>query len=199
MHSLETIIHILFAIFIIVMTIITVIKKFRMAVNNHSEIQESIALLKSRLGKPKEEYQPDQILYDRFLEDIGNNGNLTSLAYDILNHCDNKPWNIPVNAVKQLGSNAAGQYSHNGVNSEIRILIGDHAHDNIVFSVLIHECMHHFLRTSNIAFSDSHKNEILTDTAALYLGFSRYMNRGYIGVGYLKYRELLYAEKMIKT
>ena len=169
-----------------------------MAVKNHSEIQESISLLQSRLGTPKSEYFPDQSLYEKFSEDPKNNSYLTTLAYDILNHCDNKRWNISVYAVKQLGSNAAGQYVRKNKDSEIRILIGDNAHDNIIFSVLIHECMHHFLRTNEIFFTDSHKNEVLTDTAALYLGFSRYMNKGYIGVGYLKYRELLYTEKMIK-
>ena len=199
MHSVETMLHILFAVFIIVMTVITVYKKVVTAVKNHSEIQESIALLRSRLGKPKNEYCPDQILYEKFSEDPENNDYLTELAYDILDHCDNRQWDIPVYAVKQLGSNAAGQYVRNDKGSEIKVLIGDNAHDNIIFSVLIHECMHHFLRTNDIYFTDSHKNEVLTDTAALYLGFSRYMNRGYIGVGYLRYRELLYAEKMIKA
>ncbi len=199
MHSIELLFHILFTLFIIVMTIITVYRKSSSAIKNHSEIQESIALLQNRLGKPKSEYFPDQSLYEKFSKDPENNSYLTALAYDILNHCDNKQWDIPVCAVKQLGPNAAGQYVHSNKGSEIRILIGDNAHDNIVFSVLIHECMHHFLRTNDISFMDSHKNEVLTDTAALYLGFSKYMNKGYIGVGYLKYRELLYAEKMIKT
>lgn len=198
MHSIETIIHLLFTVFIIVMTVITVVKKIRTGIRNHSEILESINLLRDKLGDPKGEYFPDKVLYDRFAEDIGNSDNLTALAYDILDHCDKRLWDIPVHAVDQLGANAAGQYIHSSTACEIRILVGNNAHDNIVFSVLIHECMHHYLRSSDIGFNDPHKNKVLTDTAALFLGFSKFMNKGYIGVGYLRYRELLYAEKMIK-
>ena len=192
------VIRMLFGIFIIVMTVITVIKKLALGLKNHREIKESIELLRSSLGEPKEEYHPDQSLYERFQDDVENSYILTAMAYDILNHCRKQPWDISVRTAEKLGPHAAGQYAYGSSGSEIRILIGDHAHDNIVFSVLIHEFMHHFLRTGGISFEDTHKNEVLTDTAALYLGFSGFMNRGYIGVGYLSYRELLYAEKLIK-
>ena len=121
------------------------------------------------------------------------------MAYDILNHCRKQPWNINVTRVDDLGKHTAGQYRHTGENGQIMIRVGDDASPNIILSVLIHECMHHFLITSGIGFKDSHKNEVLTDTAALYLGFSEYMNKGQIGVGYLSYSELLYVEKLIRS
>ena len=119
------------------------------------------------------------------------------MARDILDHCQKQPWDITVSTVDSLGSHTAGQYVRKGGKGEIIIRTGNNAYDNIILSVLIHECMHHFLRTIDLGFEDTHKNEVLTDTTALYLGFSKYMNRGYIGVGYLSYRELLFAEKMI--
>ena len=189
----------LFCAFVIVMTIVTVARYIRSGVSNHYDIQESIDLLKKTLGAPKTEYIPSQPVYDRFLEDIGSGSNLTAMAYDILKHCSNQQWNITVSGAKKLGSRTAGQYTPGWGRGEILIKIGDDAAPNIIFSVLIHECMHHFLMTNNIGFDDTRKNEVLTDTAALYLGFSKYMNRGYIGVGYLSYRELLYAEKLINS
>ncbi len=191
--------HILFSGFIIVMTCITAVRRLLTALKNHSEIQESISLLMDALGEPNEEYHPTQDVYDRFLADISDNNSLTSMAYDILNHCRKQPWNIRVNRVDNLGKHTAGLYRKSGESGEILVRVGDDASWNIIISVLIHECMHHFLMMSGIEFRDSHKNEVLTDTAALYLGFSEYMNRGQIGVGYLSYSELLYAEKLIGT
>lgn len=199
MHSIEALFQILFGIFIIIMTAITVIRKLNFGIRHPSEIQESISLLHSRLGDPKEDYHPDQQLYEKYLADITNSDILTAMAHDILDHCQKQPWDIAVSTVDSLGSHTAGQYVRKGEKGEIKIRTGNNAYDNIILSVLIHECMHHFLRTMNLGFEDTHKNEVLTDTAALYLGFSKYMNRGYIGVGYLSYRELLFAEKMIRS
>lgn len=199
MYAIEDVPRILFGAFIVVMTVVTVVRKVRSGVKNHYEIQESIDLLSNRLGEPLEEYHPALIIYDRFQDDFGNDNNLTDMAYDILDHCRKQSWNISVTRVEDLGKHTAGQYRHSGENGQIMIRVGDDASVNIILSVLIHECMHHFLITSGIGFKDSHKNEVLTDTAALYLGFSEYMNKGQIGVGYLSYSELLYAEKLIRS
>ncbi len=198
MCTVEDLLRILFAVFIVVMTVITVVRKMRSGVKNHYEIQESVDLLKSRLGEPNEGYHPTQDLYNSFQDDFGNDNNLTAMAYDILDHCRKESWNIRVNSVDDLGKHTAGQYRRSGGSGRILIRVGDDASRNIIFSVLIHECMHHFLIMSGIGFEDPHKNEVLTDTAALYLGFSEYMIRGQIGVGYLSYRELLHAEKLIR-
>ena len=199
MYAIEDILRILFGTFIVVMTVITVVRKMRSGVKNHYEIQESIDLLRYRLGESREDYHPALSIFDRFQNDFGNDNNLTAMAYDILNHCRKQPWNINVTRVDDLGKHTAGQYRQSGENGQIMIRVGDDASPNIILSVLIHECMHHFLITSGIGFKDSHKNEVLTDTAALYLGFSEYMNKGQIGVGYLSYSELLYAEKLIRS
>ena len=64
MHSIEALFQILFGIFIIIMTVITVIRKLNFGIRHNSEIQESISLLHSRLGDSKEDYHPDQQLYE---------------------------------------------------------------------------------------------------------------------------------------
>ena len=197
MYSIESIFRILFGLFIIIMTVVTVLKKLRLMVKNRNGIHESLELLRSRLGEPREEYMPDPGLYESFLADNGNSGILTALAHDILYHCSKQPWNIPVHAAEKLDPHTAGQYVYNSERAEIRILIGDNVHGNIILSVLIHECIHHFLRTAGIDFEETYLNEVLTDTTALYMGFSKFMNGGYIGVGYLSCRELLYAEELI--
>ena len=199
MYSTGNIFHLIFSVFIVVMTVIMVVRRLRTGLENHYEIQESIELLQNRLGAPKSDYEPSGQIYNRFIEDLADDNNLTAMAKDILMHCRKQFWSITVSKAKNLGPHTAGQYmSYGSSNSgQIVIRIGDDANERIILSVLIHECMHHFLRISGIGFEDSHKNEVLTDTAALYLGFSEYMNRGYIGVGYLSYRELLYAEKLI--
>ena len=54
-----------------------------------------------------------------------------------------------------------------------------------VIAVLIHECMHYYLRATALGFEDRMKKEILTDTATIYFGFFECINRGYIHAGYI--------------
>ena len=55
MNAIEDILRILFGTFIVVMTVITVVRKMRSGVKNHYEIQESIDLLRDRLVSAAEE------------------------------------------------------------------------------------------------------------------------------------------------
>lgn len=46
-------------------------------------------------------------------------------------------------------------------------------------AIMAHECTHYFLAYHHISLSDPEENELLTDTAAVYLGFGQLLNDGY--------------------
>lgn len=106
----------------------------------------------------------------------------------------------------------AGVYTSYQVNSRITINIEDYYPLNTIIAITCHECMHHFLRQKHIGFSDTMQNEILTDTATIYMGMGAYLQKGYapitleidstrrriITVGYIKPNEIKAAHHKIK-
>ncbi|MCR5725982.1 MAG: hypothetical protein K6G24_00810 [Lachnospiraceae bacterium] len=182
----------------IIIFIVVIILRSLGPTKNRKAIDDSIHLLSEQFPARKPEYIPDPGIFDAFKEDCTNPALLTSLAYGILMHCGMKPENLSVVTKTDMGlRRAAGTYSSNGHNSLITIQITPSSRANIIFSVLIHECMHYFLFHSGIRYEDTYKNEILTDTATVYMGFYKYMYDGYIMVGYLRESELKYVDEKL--
>ena len=165
--------------------------------DNRKEIDESIAYLRNkrpvRLGK----YQPDERLYDEFRYNLGDEAVLSRMAADILRHLGLAGNRIPVYVVDDLEGRAAGRYMSNAYGSSIEIKVQKYTRPNEVMAVLIHECMHYYLRLTGLGFEDEHKNEILTDTATIYFGLYDYIYSGYIHVGYIKDSEIKYINRVL--
>ena len=190
----------LFTVIIILGSIIFVVRRLMGPTANKRVIDESIALLQRRLSGARGAYVPASGIYEAFKEDCTDPYNLRNMAYDILSHCGMTASGLELRSQEVLDSEgAAGTYSHQNGISTITIRVSRYARDNVVLAVLIHECMHYFLRHSGISFSDTHENEILTDTATVYMGFFEYMYHGYIMVGYLRDSELLYVKKALEA
>ncbi len=189
----------LFSIIIIVGFVIFMVARQMGPTANKRAIDDSIELLERRLAGARASYVPKPEIYREFKEDCTDPYRLRNMAYDILAHCGMNASGLELRSQEVLDSEgAAGTYSHQNGISTITIRVSRYARDNVVLAVLIHECMHYFLRHSGIAFSDTHENEILTDTATVYMGFFEYMYHGYIMVGYLRDSELLYVKKALE-
>ena len=79
----------------------------------------------------------------------------------------------------------AGNYFHSSKGTAlIQISINEHYSKDNVFAIICHECMHHYLFHKQIKFGDNSENEILTDTAAVFMGFGNNMIKGYKPVEY---------------
>ena len=75
-----------------------------------------------------------------------------------------------------------------------------------VASIVIHECMKHYLNVKKIRFKDESKNELLPDICAIYCGFGGIMYRGYAAItkqnklheiGYLTQSEIRYIMRKL--
>lgn len=68
-------------------------------------------------------------------------------------------------------------YKNNDCQIHLTKKAGYGTHEMI--AMLAHECTHHFLFCLNIDFPEEMDNEILTDIIAVYLGFGKYLYKGY--------------------
>ena len=109
---------------------------------------------------------------EKFLKDVMD---------DIFHHMgmglDTRMITLEVNRISDESKHAAGLYYRGSKKISININEG-YSVDNVI-AVLIHECTHHFLFSKNIRLEDVDQNEYLTDLTTVYLGFGKYMYRGY--------------------
>ena len=185
-------------ILIIVVFIVIIILRTLGPTKNKAAIDRSIDYLKAHVKAPDTPYTPDPAIYEQFKENCTDPALLSMLADGILKHCGMPPQNLTVitKTDREL-ENAAGTYSSDGRSSVISIRITPSSRHNIIHSVLIHECMHYYLFHSGLRFEDTYANEVLTDTATVYMGFFDLMFDGYIMVGYLRDSELKYIHNKL--
>jgi len=189
----------LFSIILILGFVFFVVLQQSGPTKNKSTIDSSIELLEQRLGKHRPDFKPDRRLYEAFQAECTDAGYLSRMAADILRHCGMEPYNLEVRAEEELDrTDAAGTYSYQNGKSVITIKVSTYARYNVVLAVLIHECMHYFLGRSGIRYSVTEDNEILTDTATVYMGFYEYMYHGSIMVGYLRESEFRYVKHVLE-
>ncbi len=163
------------------------------------EIDESLEYLTSKRPVDRVKYFPDEQLYANFCDHYNETPALSAMARDILKHLGLPNNSIPVYIVDDLDENAAGSYSYGTYGTCIEIKLKEDSYPPEVLAILIHECMHYYLRLTRMGYSDKHKNEILTDTATIYFGFYEFMYEGYFRAGYINRSEMNYIEKVLKN
>jgi hypothetical protein len=137
---------------------------------------------------------PDELM-SRLKKNMRDEEVLNELAKDIATFCNVDPSKMNIKVQNDL-IEAAGTY--NTEDNEINISFANTRTPSEVLAVLIHECMHYFLGRSGIRYSVTEDNEILTDTATIYMGFYEYMYHGSIMVGYLRESEFRYVKHVLE-
>lgn len=162
-------------------------------------IDQCISLLKTKITGKRKDYKPNDNIYRRLQKDRYNEKALTALAYDILEHCGIKPayLYVRVEPYNQL-DHKAGMYQNQQNYSQIIIFKKDAFTLYQIISILVHECMHFYLRYRNIYFNDTERNEILTDAATIYMGFGEYTRHSTaMGIGYINSAEVRYIKDKV--
>lgn len=192
----------IFSIIILILFAIGLIKYHfnNLKINNKSEIDISIKYLNNKITEKTKEYKIKQSIYDKFHKNNTDELVLTELAKDILKHCHLIPASLYIKINKSdISNNHAGMYKIQGNTSTIEINYRPGIKEEEIIAILIHECMHFFLRCRNLGFSDDQHNEILTDTAAIYMGYYKYLKAGYGRVGYLNINEIEYIKNKLQN
>ena len=162
------------------------------------EIDECLEYLTSKRPVDRIKFVPDEQIYARFCDHYTETPALSAMARDILKHLGLPNNSIPVYIVDDLDENTAGSYSYGSYGTCIEIKLKEDSYPPEVLAILIHECMHYYLRLTRVGYSDKHKNEILTDTATIYFGFYEFMYKGYFRAGYINRSEMYYIEKVLR-
>ncbi len=167
-------------------------------INYRTEIDQSILYLQSKIKNPPRKYKPNKKLFEKFQNTKNDEKILTSLAMDILNHCKLKPAALTVR-IHQLDApkNIAGEYKIFKNNSVIEIYCQPSMNKKEILAILIHECMHFYLRCRGIQMQDTQQNEILTDVTTIYMGFYEYMKNGYGRAGYITRNSIEYIYRKL--
>ena len=181
---------------ILIIGVVLMIYYTQFRVKHKKLINECLEYL-SKKRSPKQPYEPAQSVYERFLTDFTEITPLTVMAKDILKHLGLPNNTIAVYPVDYIDGSSAGRYISDSSGNYIEVRIMPDAKPNEILAVLIHELMHYYLRTTGLGFSETIKNEILTDTATIYFGFGEFIDKGYIRVGYIKYAEIKYIKRRI--
>ena len=166
------------------------------SVKNKKVINESLEYL-SRKRPRKPIYEPKQSVYERFLCEYTEFTALTAMAKDIMRHLGLPNNSIAVYPVDFIDGNAAGRYVNDATGNYIEVRIMPDTKPSEIMAILIHELMHYYLRSTGLGFNETLKNEILTDTATIYFGFGRFIDRGYSRVGYIKFPEIQYIKRKL--
>ena len=166
---------------------------------DRNTIDQCLDYLQKKIKQPKPQYEPNYKIMKEFEEDPFNQTTLYRLAKDIIQHCGYKPAALYVKVVEyNPNENISGQYTILGNASTIEIRLLPNIQKDEILAILIHECMHFYLRCKGVGItSDKLFNEYLTDIATIYMGFYKYMHKGYSRVGYLSTSELKYIYKRI--
>ncbi len=176
---------------------------------DRNQITEALVLLKKREKTPGELYKAPEHLMGELANDLRNEAVLRNLLCDIAAHVGIDGQYIRLQFQDDYTKEYAGNIATNGAFTTINLQLHEFYTPEVITAVLAHEVMHLYLLYQGIHFSDTLKNEVLTDTAAVYFGFGEYLQRGYkvietkLGfsyhkVGYIRPEDVRFIEEQIR-
>lgn len=176
---------------------------------DRNQITEALVLLKKREKTPGEPYKAPEHLMGELANDLRNEAVLRKLLCDIAAHVGIDGQYIRLQFQDDYTKEYAGNISTNGAFTTINLQLHEFYTPEVITAVLAHEVMHLYLLYQGVHFSDTLKNEVLTDTAAVYYGFGEYLQRGYqvmetkLGfsyhkVGYIRPEDVRFIEEQIR-
>lgn len=172
-------------------------------------LQECVSLLQKKDKEDYGEYVVPGELLALLKTEPGNKEYLKELLCDICAHLGIDGDFIELIVEDEPLPDRAGEISTDLAFTTIRLDLKPHHTLDAVVAVLAHEAMHLHLYYEGIHFKDTWKNEILTDTAAVYCGFGEYIYRGYAvtqgefalsyqKVGYIRQEDVRYIQELIR-
>lgn len=171
-------------------------------------LEECVGLLRKRESRDYEEYSVPPELLASLQARLDDQDTLKELLCDICAHLGIDGEFIRLVVENEPLPDRAGEISTDLAFTTIRLDLKPHHSVDTVIAVLAHEAIHLHLYYEGIHFRDTWKNEVLTDTAAVYCGFGEYMYRGYAvmqgefalsyqKVGYIRQEDVRVIQEMM--
>ena len=171
-------------------------------------LEECVALLKKRESREFGEYVVPPELLAALTANLCDKSVLKEVLCDICAHLGIDGDFIELIVEDEPLPDRAGEISTDLAFTTIRLDVKPHHSVDAVIAVLAHEAMHLHLYYEGISFRDTLKNEVLTDTAAVWCGFGEYIYRGYAvmqgefalsyrKVGYIRQEDVRYIQELM--
>ena len=149
--------------------------------------EQKLEFLQKRLAHPPiENFELEPEFQQYLINQCFKKETISLLILKIMQHLK-LPFEIidVVLTVEKVASRAparsvAGQYVQSGLShKKIHITLKQEYSLYEIVAIVCHECTHHFLFSKDIQIEPDDENEKLTDIAAVYLGFGKYLSYGY--------------------
>lgn len=143
------------------------------------DIEKKIEYLREKVGAPLSPFvaADEDLLWIQ--GDCFNIVAIHSLVSHIMIHLKARFVKFNIDLCFDSEATHPGEYSSkNGIPTLNFKLNRDYTANQII-AIVCHECTHHFLLSKGIWLQDEYDNEVLTDIAAVYLGFGTYLIDGY--------------------
>lgn len=206
----------LYKILIILIFLLFIVRKnnktTKISKTRKKQLNEAFEYIDTKLVH-RNKYAIPEIVEKNLLQRGYNKTSISMLVADIMKHMglpDKLPA-ITVYDVSGCNIESPGRcYMYGDGTSSLTFNLIPEYDIDIVASIVIHECMHHYLNVKRMVFKDKEKNEIVTDICAIYSGFGDILYKGYRAravqyrkenkehrLGYLSQSEIRYIMKKI--
>lgn len=183
-------------------------------INYTREVKESFQLLKEKLEN-RNFIQNDFLISSEIEKRMNNNkffdSDIEEIAKQMLLRLGIPTARVKIKTERLIGHfenkhNVGSYQSIIGNECIITIKIKGSFNKNMVLAIIAHEVSHAFLEANNIRYKNLLRNEILTDTCAVYVGFGDIMLKGYstniLGekcekIGYISTNNIKQIKKLI--
>lgn len=147
-------------------------------ISDEERITEAVIRLHSAIGRPYSRFYPSQTIIDILKREPDSEYALNLFLQEIAAHCNYNRQRIILRIFPANEHEPPGKILNMGSEFLMELHMN---YDNImaVMAVIVHEFSHFYLESNKLALKDVLANEILTDTAAIYLGFQDIMTEGY--------------------
>lgn len=143
-----------------------------------NRIDISMNYLNGRIKKLPEYIIPDYITDNEDNNIFTNSPLIYRLFEDMKLHIDKK--NRPLELkIKNKTDNHTGEYRQSSNREVITLYLNNTYTLQGITAILAHELSHFYLYHQGIEYVNTQENEILTEVTTAYLGFGKYMYKGY--------------------
>lgn len=148
-------------------------------IRDKEKINNSITKLNEVFHQPYSNYILPTEITNILSRDPNSEYALNLLLQDIAGHCRYRRTSITLKLYPEQKGMPPGRIQKLGSTFLMELYMNNEENISGVIAVIIHEFCHFFLDESGVSLVNTIDNEILTDTAAVYLGFGRLMKEGY--------------------
>lgn len=210
-----------FSVYITYNAVLVMFPHITVPVARRRHLENEIAYLARIFGPPRSDFKPGFAFVLASLLNIKPNFVLMGLAYRIFEHMQVDAASVELDIIRVNSSRfddssyISGTFESDGGAQSIKIFARRDYSLQEIASVMCHECTHFFMYSHMLSELEGGFNENLTDIAAVFLGFSSIMLKGYdekirrvktydgilvstSKLGYISKSDILYIRKIIR-